>query len=152
MPVVRLRALSFLVSAALVAACAGGAGSSPGASTGAASATPSDSISVTLADWSIAPSPAVGKAGKITFTIKNSGANTHELVVVKTDTAADKLPVENDEVPEDELTIVDEVEDIEAGKDATLTIDNLEPGHYALICNIEGHYVKGMHADFTVAG
>lgn len=143
------RAVAGLVSIVVVAGCSSGGG---GGSPAAASATPSSSISATLADWSITLSPPVGKAGSITFTIKNSGANTHEFLVVKTDTPADQLPVVNDEVPEDQITIVDEAEDIEAGKDATLTIDNLAPGHYAIICNIESHYQKGMHTDFTVAG
>lgn len=150
MRTLRLRVVSILVSGVVVAAaCSSGGGA--GASS-AASPTPSSSISATLADWSIALSPPIGKAGRITFTIKNDGANTHEFLVVKTDTPANQLPVENGEVPEDQLTVVDEVEDIEAGKDATLTIDNLEPGHYAIICNIEEHYGKGMHADFTVSG
>jgi uncharacterized cupredoxin-like copper-binding protein len=26
----------------------------------------------------------------------------------------------------------------------------LPAGHYVLICNIDGHYRAGMHADFTV--
>ncbi len=26
----------------------------------------------------------------------------------------------------------------------------LKKGHYALICNLPGHYQGGMHADFTV--
>ncbi len=146
----RRRVVAGLASVVLVAACSSGGGG--GASPEGASPTPSDSISATLADWSITLSPPVGKAGKITFTIKNNGANTHEFLVVKTDTPADKLPVENDLVPEEQITVVDEAEDIESGKDATLTIDNLEPGHYAIICNIESHYQKGMHADFTVSG
>ncbi|MEA2312683.1 MAG: hypothetical protein QOE28_2651, partial [Solirubrobacteraceae bacterium] len=27
---------------------------------------------------------------------------------------------------------------------------NLKPGHYALICNLPGHYTAGMYADLTV--
>lgn len=150
MPAAVSRRFVAAASAVLVAACSGGGGPAP--SSGGASATPSSSISATLADWSITLSPPVGKAGSVTFSIKNSGANTHEFLVVKTDTPADKLPVENGKVPEDQLTVVDEAEDIEAGKEATLTIENLEPGHYAIICNIEEHYGKGMHTDFTVAG
>ena len=147
---VHRRAVVGLVAAVLVGACSSGGGA--GASPTGASPTPSDSISATLAEWSITLSPPVGKAGKITFTIKNNGAITHEFLVVKTDTPADQLPVQNGKVVEDQITIVDEAEDIEAGKDATLTIDNLAPGHYAIICNVEGHYQTGMHADFTVGG
>jgi uncharacterized cupredoxin-like copper-binding protein len=147
---VHRRVVAGFVAVVLVGACSSGGGA--GASPEGASPTPSDSISATLAEWSITLSSSVGKAGKISFRIKNSGANTHEFLVVKTDTQADQLPVENGEVPEEQLTIVDEAEDIEAGAEATLTIDNLEPGHYAIICNIEEHYGKGMQTDFTVAG
>jgi uncharacterized cupredoxin-like copper-binding protein len=27
---------------------------------------------------------------------------------------------------------------------------NLKPGHYALICNLAGHYKAGQHADLSV--
>jgi uncharacterized cupredoxin-like copper-binding protein len=27
---------------------------------------------------------------------------------------------------------------------------SLKPGHYSLVCNLPGHYMAGMHADFTV--
>jgi uncharacterized cupredoxin-like copper-binding protein len=30
-----------------------------------------------------------------------------------------------------------------------LTAD-LSPGHYALVCNLPGHYKAGMHVDFWV--
>jgi uncharacterized cupredoxin-like copper-binding protein len=139
------RRLGALCAAAILAAACSSAG-------GGASPTPSGSIDATLADWSITLSPPLGKAGTVTFTIKNAGANKHEFVVFKTDLAADKLPVANDEVQEDQLTKVDEKEDIESGSTATLTIDNLQPGHYVIICNITGHYEKGMHTDFTVSG
>ena len=39
--------------------------------------------------------------------------------------------------------------DLAAGATKTLTL-NLKPGHYALICNIAGHYMAGMYADLTV--
>jgi Sulfocyanin (SoxE) domain len=35
------------------------------------------------------------------------------------------------------------------GESKTLEL-NLEPGKYALVCNISGHYAAGMYADFTV--
>jgi uncharacterized cupredoxin-like copper-binding protein len=31
----------------------------------------------------------------------------------------------------------------------SITID-LKPGHYALVCNLPGHYGLGMHVDLTV--
>ncbi|MGZ4189647.1 MAG: plastocyanin/azurin family copper-binding protein [Actinomycetota bacterium] len=38
---------------------------------------------------------------------------------------------------------------MEAGTSKTLTI-TLKPGHYALVCNLPGHYRMGMHQDFVV--
>ena len=37
---------------------------------------------------------------------------------------------------------------IDAGRTKTLTL-TLKPGHYALICNLPGHYRAGQFADFT---
>jgi uncharacterized cupredoxin-like copper-binding protein len=54
----------------------------------------------------------------------------------------------------DETGAVDEIEDIAPGAAERLTL-HLEPGHYALICNLPGHYFHdgkpGMLADVTVA-
>ncbi len=44
---------------------------------------------------------------------------------------------------------VGEVEDLGQGDTKKLTL-NLKKGHYALICNLPGHYKGGMYADFTV--
>jgi uncharacterized cupredoxin-like copper-binding protein len=90
-------------------------------------------------------------AGPITFQITNAGKVVHEFVVMKTDLAADKLPVDSKgAVTEDAagLTAVDEVEDIAVGASPTLAVD-LPAGHYVIICNIAGHYAGGMRADFT---
>jgi uncharacterized cupredoxin-like copper-binding protein len=93
-------------------------------------------------------------AGSVTFQITNAGKIQHEFVVVKTDLAADKLPIKSgeSEVDEDDaqLTHVDEVEDINPGDTPTLTVD-LPAGHYVLFCNVAGHYQSGMHVDFTTS-
>ena len=92
-------------------------------------------------------------AGPVTFHIKNGGTTLHEFVVVRTDLSAGKLPVASSapEVDEDseDLTSVDEVENIAAGSTADLKVD-LPAGHYVVICNVPGHYSAGMHTDFTV--
>lgn len=135
----RLRAVpAMLAMVALVGACSGG-------TTGPVSA-----INAKLADWSIDLGGATGKSGTITFTVENTGANTHEFVVVKTDLKADSLPVTGDKVDESAFEPVDEIEDIESGSTKTLTINDLAPGHYVILCNIEEHYAKGMHTDLTV--
>jgi uncharacterized cupredoxin-like copper-binding protein len=108
-------------------------------------------ISVTMTDYEMNLSAPSAKAGEITFHIQNnSEVNIHEFVVVKTDTGAGSLPMTADNtVDESQFTPVDEVEDLETGKNADLVV-TLEPGHYVLLCNLPNHYMQGMHADFTV--
>ncbi len=91
--------------------------------------------------------------GEITFEVTNSGDLLHEFVVFKTDLAIDDLPTNESgsEVIEDGpgLTLIDEIEDIQVGETKTLTV-GLEAGNYALVCNIKGHYQKGLSSAFTV--
>jgi uncharacterized cupredoxin-like copper-binding protein len=136
----RRRALAALSAAVLLAACSGGT---------ATPAPPASAINAELVDWKINLDNATGKAGSITFNVSNKGANTHEFVVVQTDLAADKLPVTGNLVDEAAFTPVDEIEDIEPNAAPTLTV-TLAAGHYVILCNIEEHYGKGMHADLTV--
>jgi uncharacterized cupredoxin-like copper-binding protein len=53
-------------------------------------------------------------------------------------------------VDEDQVTVVDELEEMAAGASGDLKV-NLAAGHYALICNVPSHYAAGMHADFTAS-
>lgn len=130
------------IMALLVAACSSGA--SPSTGTGAST------IATELSEWQIKLDSSTGKAGSITFNVSNKGEKEHEFVVVKTDLKADKLPVTtDDEVDESAFEPVDEIEDIKAGATPALTVD-LKAGHYVLLCNLTGHYAKGMHADFDV--
>jgi uncharacterized cupredoxin-like copper-binding protein len=108
----------------------------------------SKSSKVTLSEFKISASPKSVSAGKVTFTVKNKGDIAHEMVVIKTSTAASKLKVAgNNRVSE--KGSVGESGDLAGGKSKKLTL-NLKKGHYVLICNIPGHYKGGMHADFTV--
>lgn len=136
------------IMALLVAACSSGASPSTGAaaSTGAGAST----IAAELTEWQIKLDSSTGKAGSITFNVSNKGEKEHEFVVVKTDLKSDKLPVtSDDEVDELAFEPVDEIEDIKAATAPVLTVD-LKAGHYVLLCNLTGHYAKGMHADFDV--
>jgi len=92
--------------------------------------------------------PASVQAGPTTIVFKNQGTMVHEVVVLKTDTPADKLKVDaNHEVSED--ASVGEDSETKPGRTKSTTI-NLEPGKYVLVCNIERHYEKGMFTAFTV--
>jgi uncharacterized cupredoxin-like copper-binding protein len=96
----------------------------------------------------IAVSPKSAGHGKIKFTVKNSGDTEPEFVVIKTSAKAAKLKVTGAHASE--KGNVGEVEDIAPGKSKSLSL-NLAKGHYALICNLPGHYKQGMHLDFTVS-
>ncbi len=92
--------------------------------------------------------PASVQARPTTITFKNQGTMVHEVVVLKTDTPADKLKVgANHEVSED--ASVGEDSETKPGRTKSTTI-NLKPGKYVLVCNIERHYEKGMFTAFTV--
>jgi uncharacterized cupredoxin-like copper-binding protein len=88
-------------------------------------------------------------AGKVTFVVKNEGKVGHEMVVIKTDAAAGKLPFEAGEASEEGAMGEIGEDGLEVGMTGNLTLD-LQPGHYALICNLPGHYKGGMYADLTV--
>jgi uncharacterized cupredoxin-like copper-binding protein len=47
------------------------------------------------------------------------------------------------------LDVIDEQPEYEPGVPGTVTV-TLTPGHYVVMCNIEGHYKAGMYADFDV--
>jgi uncharacterized cupredoxin-like copper-binding protein len=111
-----------------------------------AAAQPARKIGVTLKEFTVAPAPATGKAGKVTFSIRNAGKLKHEFVVVRTSKPAAGL-LKGSEA--DESGNVGEVGNVPVGQSKTLKL-KLTAGHYALICNLPGHYQSGQHADFTV--
>ena len=82
------------------------------------------------------------------FRIENRGPSTHEFVVVRTDVPAGGLPLGPDGLRVDEdsplLHHTGELDEVQLGSSGTLVL-RLPPGHYALICNLEGHYLGGMH-------
>lgn len=140
---------SFLLSATLAATsflvCACGGGTT---------------VTVELNEWKIVPDATSASAGEVTFVADNKGEDKHELVLLKTDLAIDKLPLDaNGDVNEEAqgVTVVAEVEDVEPGKTGEFTA-KLEPGNYVLICNlaepegdmIEHHYALGMRSAFKV--
>jgi uncharacterized cupredoxin-like copper-binding protein len=166
-----IRGITAIATASfLVAACSGSAspaptftptiapnpsaaGSSSGAGAGGGAAAAGTPVTATESEFKIEASPASAAAGAVSFQVKNSGTQTHEFVVIRTDLSEDKLPTTSGGSEVDEsasgMTVVDEVEDIEAGATDNLDV-TLDAGNYVLICNIPGHYQLGMHTAFTV--
>jgi uncharacterized cupredoxin-like copper-binding protein len=115
-------------------------------------------LDVTLMEWAITARASTVPAGDVYFLVENDGPeDAHEFVVIKTDLAADALPVEDGRVPEDDVDLLGEIEPFAVGSTGSLSLD-LEPGSYVLICNIaheehgelESHYELGMRTTLTV--
>ena len=121
-------------------------GASPAGPTAAAPALP-HRLSVTLREFKLQPTAKRAAAGKVRFTVSNRGRITHEFVVLHTKTRADALPVKGGRASE--AGNVGETGDVVPGTTKSVQI-KLPPGHYALICNLPGHYQAGQHADLTV--
>jgi plastocyanin len=134
-----------LFSVALVACSSSSSSSSAG--TGGSSG--SGGIGATEKDFAISLASSSAAAGDVSFDITNEGPSAHEFVVIASDLAPDALPVEDAEVQEDTVEVVGEQEDIAPSTTATLTLE-LDAGSYVVICNLPGHYEKGMYAGLTV--
>jgi uncharacterized cupredoxin-like copper-binding protein len=104
-------------------------------------------VNASLKEFSINPSVSQAAAGKVAFHVRNSGTQTHEFVVLRTDKPAASLPIRGGRA--DETGNVGETRDLSPGASKTVTL-NLKAGHYALVCNLPGHYLAGQHSDFTV--
>lgn len=92
--------------------------------------------------------PSSVPAGKVTFVVKNAGTILHEMVVLKSKTAFDQLPIDTKNKVS-EATTVGEAGNVSKGKTKSVTL-KLKKGNYTLVCNIAKHYGLGMRAAFTV--
>lgn len=135
---------------AATTAAATAAATTTAATTAAANA--AQTVTTSLKDFSIDPAKTTLTPGKVTFEVKNDGATVHDLIVIKTDLAADKLPVVSGKVDETAAGLKNEGQalNIAVGASASFTIDNLPAGNYVLICNQPAHYIAGMHTAFKV--
>jgi uncharacterized cupredoxin-like copper-binding protein len=151
---------------ALIIACGGSddedesSSASPSATTAASSTasgggeseagSATTTVQATLSEFTITLDKQSAESGKVTFDAKNSGAIAHELVVIRTDLAPDKLPVKDDgTVDESKVDVLGKTEQFDAGKTDTEEV-TLPAGKYLLICNVAGHYQAGLHTAFTV--
>jgi len=171
-----LRLLGVLAFGALLTvACAppnGPAGSNDGGvsiTTVASASSVAAPIDVALTDtkgldgpMAITAFAATAPAGDVTFVVKNLGTIEHEMLVLKTDTPFDKIPIADSGDPPVPVTSgadkIDEADNIaetgnpnlQPGDTRTFVAAGLTPGHYVLVCNLAKHYGLGMRAAFTV--
>jgi plastocyanin len=150
-----------------------GSGSGTGHASGSATAaahcepvgdatTADTTVDVTLDEWSITAAESEVPAGTITFAATNNGEDAHEVVVVRSEDV-DSLPTTDEGIVDEEQlpegAFIGEIEAFPSGEDCTGTFE-LEPGTYALFCNIleeeagelENHYELGMRMEIEVTG
>jgi len=135
---------------------AGGEASSNGSDTADAAASTA-TVDVTLSEWAIKPSVTSAKAGAVTFNVENIGpAESHEFIILKTDTAPEALPTMKDKSLDEEgngITSPGESKVLGVGKKQTITV-NMTPGKYVFVDNIVQrnlvHWEKKAYATFTV--
>jgi uncharacterized cupredoxin-like copper-binding protein len=103
-------------------------------------------IGVSLKEFKVNPTATQAPAGRVTFNVRNTGTVPHEMVVLRTDKPAASLL---NGARADEAGNVGETGDLAPGATKAFSV-KLRAGHYALICNLPGHYSAGQHIDFTV--
>ncbi|MEP6972506.1 MAG: hypothetical protein ABI869_00005, partial [Actinomycetota bacterium] len=109
-------------------------------------------LTVTLTDFKMASTVLAAVPGGIRFDVDNRSPVTHEFVVVRTDFPADRLPLGPNglSVDEDQVEVVGELGQVDTRTSETLALD-LPAGRYVYFCNLEGHYLGGMHGTLEVS-
>lgn len=97
---------------------------------------------VGLTEWKVYPEASRVTAGRVLFRVQNSGQFKHSFVVIRTDQDASELGGST-------AGKVGEIPEVNLGQPGTLEI-NMQPGHYALICGLPGHYQRGMYENLDV--
>jgi uncharacterized cupredoxin-like copper-binding protein len=155
------------------AGVATGCGDGPAGERIAAPGLPSRTVDVELAEWRIDAGPRRVRAGRVTFAETNTGREEHDLLIVRTDLPAERLPAGLEGVaPQLAGEVVLGAADghtghggaehdhaaghghaagqghVRSGGSRSRTV-TLAPGRYVLICPIPGHYERGQRAVLT---
>jgi uncharacterized cupredoxin-like copper-binding protein len=115
-----------------------------------ANASASRTFAVTEHDFHI-EAPTMLTSGTYTFDVANEGVTDHELIIASTPNGS--LPLRPDGLTIDEESIEarepGSLPPAEPGARRPLTV-HLTPGRYVLFCNMDGHYMAGMHTEVVV--
>ena len=92
--------------------------------------------------------------GVHTIAFTNAGTVDHEVVIFKTDRTDLHMPLAASGDIDEESPLLTKVADsgdpLKPGHHETFKTDDLTPGHYVAVCNLTGHYMKGMSLNITV--
>jgi uncharacterized cupredoxin-like copper-binding protein len=98
-------------------------------------------VSATLGEMFVRSDTTTAKAGDVMFSVKNTGATTHGLAIVR-------APVSAPGGTLDEKAFVAKGKDLAPGASDMFTA-KLEPGRYELVCYMPGHYAAGQKLAFA---
>jgi uncharacterized cupredoxin-like copper-binding protein len=131
---------------AMAVVVAGIAAAATGGVSGAASSK-TRKVTLSAKEYRFSKSHLTTTAHRLRVTLDNKGAKEHEFVVIRTKRKVDALPIKHNEASEHGS--VGEIDDVKAGASKSHTF-KLKPGRYVFICNVEGHYKRGMYGTLTV--
>ena len=135
------RVVALLAAAMATAAACGG---------GPATSDTSTVVTVTSTEKAIQLDRTSAAPGTVTFKVVNTDKNVHSIVLLKTDVAHDKIPVDpKDNARPEKTGELKETGEIPGGQTKEFRV-KLEAGSYVLVCNEPAHYAVGMHVPFTV--
>ena len=106
-------------------------------------------IRADMKEYSVGLTSTEVRAGTVTFIARNAGSVAHDLIVLKTDLAPDKIPVDTQTQKAKEDGRVGGVEEVAPGKNLNVRVE-LPAGAYVVICNVPTHYQLGMRTALTV--
>jgi uncharacterized cupredoxin-like copper-binding protein len=109
--------------------------------------TSKNTVQISLNEFNFIPAVQGAPAGKVTFSVKNTGKLEHEFVVLRTVRPAGSLMSHGGEASE--AGNVGEIGSVKVGQQKQLVL-TLKAGHYSLLCNLPGHYRAGQFVDFYV--
>jgi uncharacterized cupredoxin-like copper-binding protein len=113
--------------------------------TGTAAAEPPSTLRADVAEWSIVPSQGVVRAGAVRIVLRNLGAEAHQLMIVRTRSFGETLPLRGDRAAARSLGSV-----LAAPGASKALVLHLQRGNYVLLDNLPWHYWKGTQAAFVV--
>lgn len=107
-------------------------------------------VDVTERDFEVLPVARIS-TGDVVLRVHNEGPDQHELIVVRERRGS--LPLRSDGSSVNEKALQrDEQGSLNPGEPGSVRFLRLHltPGRYVLFCNMEGHYMGGMHTELVV--
>jgi uncharacterized cupredoxin-like copper-binding protein len=105
----------------------------------------------TLADFSIQLTSTPVHAGVNEFVIRNMGPAEHEFIAFKIEQPiADLALTAAGDLDEEVLTNVSDGPNLAPLTSATREVELTGPGTYLFVCNLPGHFEKGMYTIVTL--